>query len=131
MPILRLVRGVSGSGKSTFAKTFGCFHLEADMFHVRDGEYKWKGERVREAHAWCQRMTMDAMSSGMDVVVSNTFTTKKELQPYLYIANNPSYNRKLEIYKCTGNYGNIHDVPEESIKKMKDRWEDYEGEIEV
>ena len=38
-----LVRGVPGSGKSTFAaKVFsGAFHVENDMFHVKDGKYRF------------------------------------------------------------------------------------------
>jgi len=43
MSKLILVRGLPGSGKSTFAKTFGCLHVEADMFYIVGGKYRFDG----------------------------------------------------------------------------------------
>jgi adenylate kinase family enzyme len=47
--ILYCVRGVAGSGKSTFAKTLvkkDYCHKEADMFFVdREGNYKFEPQR--------------------------------------------------------------------------------------
>ena len=34
--VLYIVRGISGSGKSTFAKTLGGQHYEADMFFINE-----------------------------------------------------------------------------------------------
>ena len=47
---LILVRGVPGSGKSTFAaKVFpGAFHVENDMFHVKDGEYRFDFNKQKD-----------------------------------------------------------------------------------
>ena len=39
--VLYIVRGIPGSGKSTFAKSLGGTHFEADMFFMKDGEYKF------------------------------------------------------------------------------------------
>lgn len=52
---LVLIRGIPGSGKSTLAKAMpGFFHVEADMYFVDDsGNYRFGGERLREAHACC------------------------------------------------------------------------------
>lgn len=81
---VRIIRGLPGSGKSTFAKTFGCFHVEADMFFVRDGEYKWLN--TGENHDWCFACFKEAVCRGIDVCVSNTFTTMREMRPYLEFA---------------------------------------------
>jgi len=43
---LILVRGLPGSGKSTFAKSLGGVHIETDMFFIQDGEYKFDGAKI-------------------------------------------------------------------------------------
>ena len=90
MAKLTLVRGIPGSGKSTLAKALtegsDAVHLETDMFWMVDGEYKFDINRLREAHEWCRTETRKHLKSGMDVVVSNTFTTIKELRPYFDLA---------------------------------------------
>ena len=51
---LILVRGIPGSGKSTFAKSLGGTHFETDKFFMVDGEYKFDGTKIKEAHKWCK-----------------------------------------------------------------------------
>lgn len=46
MSKLIVVRGLPGSGKTTFAKSFGCFHVKNDCYHYHCGEYKL--EEVRK-----------------------------------------------------------------------------------
>lgn len=133
--VLTLIRGLPGSGKSTLAKwmlwdneDFGTVHLEADMFHVRpDGVYDWKPENVGTAHKWCQDSTRIFLSSGYDVIVSNTFTRLKEMEFYLNLRN-VFPNLKIDVYRCMGNWGNVHNVPEASLLAMKNRFENYPGE---
>jgi adenylate kinase family enzyme len=49
-----IVRGCPGSGKSTFAKTLGGIHIEADQYFVdADGNYNFDGSKIKNAHAWC------------------------------------------------------------------------------
>lgn len=123
MPTLTLIRGLPGSGKSTLAKSLGCLHVEADMFFQRDGKYQWDAKKIKQAHIWCLSTARMASSHRCDVVVSNTFTTIKEMQPYFEMVYD-----KLVVIKCVGNFKSVHDVPEETLKKMAARWEDYEGE---
>ena len=62
-----LIRGVQGSGKSTLASLYknqGYEHLEADMFHVVDGVYKWDPTRLGAAHLWCQDTAEKYMVEG-------------------------------------------------------------------
>lgn len=121
--MLYIVRGTPGSGKTTYAKQLGCFHVEADMFFVRDGEYQWNPDDIKKAHEWCYQTVKAALDKGMDVVVSNTFTKRWELEKYLEF--------DPVVYVTTYDGQNIHNVPEEVVKRMKDRWEDFEGEVYV
>lgn len=120
---LVLIRGLPGSGKSTIARSMaGYVHLEADMFFAQDGEYKFDAGKIKDAHAWCQAMTRDALSQEKDVVVSNTFTQQWEMIPYIRMAT--EYGIVAQIIEAKGNFMNVHGVPPEVIEKMRARWED-------
>jgi predicted kinase len=124
--ILYLIRGLPGSGKSTYAKKLNCCHVENDMFSMQNGKYVYDSRLTENARKWCLDMAWYSLRRDMDVVVSNTFTQKSELEPYLMIAH--FCKCEIKIITMTGNYGNQHNVPEEILQKMKDQWERIEGE---
>lgn len=122
---LILVRGLPGSGKSTLARmltgTPGTVHLEADHFFVNDqNQYVFDAARLPQAHAWCQNLTNEMLSIGHIVVVSNTFTTIKELRPYFVIA--AAHGIVPQVIACQNRFNNIHNVPAESLQRMSARW---------
>jgi predicted kinase len=127
--ILYLIRGVSGSGKSTYAKSIGCLALEADMYFVRDGVYTFRQDKIQAAHAWCQQAAKSSMEIGIDVAVANTFSREWELKPYLDMA--ASSGHVVQILCCTGTFGSTHGVPAEIIAAMRQRWEPIVGEVGV
>jgi tRNA uridine 5-carbamoylmethylation protein Kti12 len=125
-PILYLVRGLPGSGKSSFVRhqlhaLTG--HFEADMYFRQnlEREYRFDASKLGEAHAWCQEQTRKSLNMACDTWVSNTFTTKKELKPYFQIAKET--DSVIVVMTMNGNFGSIHNVPEDTINKMKARFE--------
>lgn len=120
---LVLIRGLPGSGKSTMAKSMaGYLHIETDMFFVTPYEgYKFDPRRISEAHSWCQRLTKYALKT-VNVVVSNTFTQKWEMQPYFDMG--AELGIPVRVIEATGNFQNIHGVPEAAIERMRARWEE-------
>lgn len=128
---LILVRGVPGSGKSTFAaKVFpGAFHVENDMFHVKDGEYRFDFNKQKDAVSWCMDMCDTALRNGMDVVVSNTFTKRKYITAYAKLAS--EHGADVSVYRMTGSFKNSHSVPVAVFENMKKNFEDWPGETVV
>ncbi len=95
----------------------GFKHFEADMFFESDAGYQFDASRIRDAHGWCQRMTREALAKGERVVVSNTFTQLRELDPYLSMVGN------IRIVEAKGKWQNLHGVPAEALERMAQRWE--------
>lgn len=130
MKELFIIRGIPGSGKSTLAKSIGGVHVEADQYFVdKDGKYEWKAEYVKNAHNYCQSQVEAWMGISNEqintdrIVVSNTFTREWEMEPYFKLAEKYGYKVYTLISENRHGGVNIHNVPEESINKMKERFE--------
>lgn len=126
---LYIVRGIPGSGKSTFAKTLGGTHFETDEFFMVDGEYKFDPTKLKEAHRWCQDSVNTAMilnhTAGLNnvIVVSNTFTQGWEMEPYFQMADTYGYKVFSVIVENRHGGINTHGVPEDKLQVMRDRFE--------
>lgn len=127
--VLYIVRGLPGSGKSTFAKSLGGTHFEADMFFMVDGEYKFDGSKIKEAHKWCQDNVHTAMLLNNTallnpvIVVSNTFTQEWEMEPYYKMAEYFDYTVFSIIVENRHGGFNQHGVPTDKLEQMKNRFE--------
>jgi hypothetical protein len=95
----------------------GYEHYEADMFFVVNGQYRYDATRIRDAHSWCQQAARQALSQGKKVVVSNTFTQVREMEPYL------SMTGSVRVVEAHGKWQNTHGVPVEMLQRMAQRWE--------
>jgi len=124
-----LIRGLPGSGKSTLAKQliFGrpkANHFEADDFFVDyyTGKYRFDSTKIKQAHEYCQTRFKHALERQCElIVVSNTFTQKWELTPYIQLCE--FHNIRPQIITCDSRFKNIHGVPEDKIAQMRARWE--------
>ena len=127
--ILYIVRGIPGSGKSTFAKSLGGTHFETDMFFMKDGEYKFDISKIKEAHKWCQDSVYTAMLLNHTallnnvIVVSNTFTQEWEMKPYFEMAEYFEYKVFSIVVENRHGGVNEHNVPEETLISMRNRFE--------
>lgn len=128
-----LIRGLPGSGKSTLAEMIlESFFPEMRGWHEADHFFEKLGKfdpsKLQEAHELCKLnfekdlLTFLAKDFNSCVIVSNTFTQKWEMQPYLDLCKNLGI--EPQIITCKGNFKSVHNVPEATIEKMRQRWED-------
>jgi predicted kinase len=131
--ILILVRGIPGSGKSTFANLIWNNYAicEADkFFYDKDGNYNFDPSKLKQAHAWCQNEVEIKMQDNQnnpqfypEIAVSNTFTQEWEMQAYLDLASKYDYKVFSIIVENRHGGKNLHGVPDDTLKKMKDRFQ--------
>lgn len=124
---LLLLHGLPGSGKSTFADEiikngFKWVKFEADSFFYKDGKYQFDRTKLHLAHLYCRKNAEDALAQGWNVIVSNTSTTDKEVQVYKNVANQLGANFVSCIVENRHEGTNVHQVPEETITAMKNRF---------
>jgi predicted kinase len=121
---LIIVRGLPGSGKSTFASLFDGVVCTADDYHMKNGKYDWKPENVSRAHNMCQKKAEVAMGlNAPQVIIANTSTTEKEIMPYYKLASKYGY-KVFSVIVENRHYGvNTHNVPEATMVAMKNRFD--------
>jgi len=131
MKTLFLVRGLPGCGKSTLASNFlsgvdsGAM-LAADDYFTNEstGEYTFDPTKLSEAHRDCQNRCEQCMQNDVEhIVVHNTFTTRKEMEPYYELAKEYEYMVHSIIVENRHGGTNVHDVPEHTLDRMEQRFD--------
>ena len=131
--VLFLVRGLPGSGKSTFAEHIWNNYAvcEADkFFYDKEGNYNFDPTKLREAHAWCRQEVEIRMIDHQnneqyypEIAVSNTFTQEWEMEDYFKLAEKYGYKVISLIVENRHGGQNVHGVPEDKLQIMKNRFE--------
>jgi predicted kinase len=127
-PTLFIVRGLSGSGKSSLARRLApAANAAADDFFEQNGGYEFSFEMLPTAHQWCQEKIAEYMAIGhFTIAVHNTFSRPWEVKAYLELAEQHGYS--VFIIEAQNEFGNVHNVPQATIERMRDRWEPLIGE---
>lgn len=130
-PNLIIVRGLPGSGKSTYAKKFaeenGYVHLESDDYLCDEkGIYRYTDASAAWARGQCLNDAIAALKEGKDVIVSNVFMSSGSINRYVHEAKGIS--GPIRIIRMTADYGNVHNVPEKIVNSMRKNFADYPGE---
>jgi len=138
--VIYLSRGPSGSGKSFEIKKYV---PSGNIFSTDDfwgSDYKFDASKLAQAHQWNQQRTEEAMKQNISPIgVDNTNLSWWEIEPYAKMAKKHKYDIKFiestspwwNEFKETGDVDkliytlkqkNQHNVPEEALKRMLQRW---------
>ena len=139
---LILLRGVSGSGKSTVAELFTNAVLCStdDYFMIPDAEgvlqYQFDANSLVINHKKCQDQVEEVMRKvtstdgflddmvtvSSTIVVHNTFTQEWEMDAYYKLAEKYGYMVHTLIVENRHGSQSTHDVPLKSIENQRDRF---------
>jgi len=136
---LIIIRGLPGSGKTTLANLLAeqeiFFPLtniskkwpvcSADDFFInKEGKYVFDISRIKDAHKYCEAEVIKHMSRNVKkIFVANTFTQEWEMKNYFELAKQYEYKIFSIIVENRNDTKNIHNVPDETIEKMKNRFQ--------
>ena len=146
---LTICRGLPGSGKSTLAVEIlytqavansydnsiqAPIILSADDYFTVGGIYYFDPSQLYKAHSWNQWRCGQLIQAGRNVIVDNTNTTWKEVEPYAAMAKDQGYD--IEVVEPNTPWAfdigglmarGTHGVPRETYEKMLARWESTES----
>jgi len=135
---LFLLRGLPGAGKTTVGNLLsehGKYPvISADMyFEDLEGNYNFNINEVKDAHKWCRKCVIVMMQNEIldlpsdydynKIFVANTFTEEWEMEEYFKLAEIYDYQVVTMIIENRHGSKNIHNVPDETIEKMRNRFQ--------
>lgn len=129
-----ILRGLPGSGKSTFAaeimaKHHYCAVCSADNYFMFGGEYRFDAVKLPLAHDACLRKYVAFLHTPpanlpVKLIVDNTNILVWEIAPYYRLAEVFGHQVKVITFPCeveTAIARNIHAVPGLTILAMAER----------
>jgi predicted kinase len=122
---LVILRGLPGSGKSSFASLLSKAICSADDYLInREGEYIWTESRVIQAHEWCERKCERFMKKQISlVVIDNVSVKSRDMRPYRKLAKEYGYKVYSVIVENRHKGINTHNVSKEIMKSMRKKFE--------
>lgn len=123
---LFVLQGPSGGGKTTLANElrtrFDAVVCSTDDFHVENGVYVFKRDRLAEFHRLNLERACLFLDAGRSVVVDNTNVHAWE--PRDYVRHAVRRGVKVEFIRCDGEYANHHGVPDVVVERMRAEMEE-------
>lgn len=125
---LIVLRGLPGSGKSTFANFYkNNLHPElssiicsADSFLYENNEYIWTKERVIKAHEKCFQLAEESMINNINIIIlDNTNIKSSDYKYYRKIARKYNYEYVSLIIENIHNTKSIHNVNKETLNNQR------------
>jgi tRNA uridine 5-carbamoylmethylation protein Kti12 len=142
---LILVRGLPGSGKTRLALLIASLSVNGhpisinafatDDFFMVDDEYRFDVTKLSDYHERNQKAVEHQMRNAIEdgayynlpvndlIIVHNTFTRAWEMESYYELAGTYGYKVTSIVVENHHESKSIHNVPDESLSRMKNRFE--------
>jgi len=124
-----IIRGISGSGKSTFAEYIANLHdgvppviCTADDYFTDNttGEYKFDASHLGNAHKACMEKFTNACQGGAPLVIlANTSTQEREISWYMDTATDCGYQIFSVVLENRHGNKDIHNVPQNTLDRQE------------
>lgn len=132
-----ILRGVSGSSKSTFADylkglfnaSLGydysnepdkCVICTADDYHIEAGQYKFQPENLGFAHNQCQQKFEEALKVGTELVIcANVNARERDFKYYIDKAKEYGYTYFVMVMENRNNTKDVHNVPAQTLERQE------------
>ena len=126
---LILIRGLPGSGKSTLANVLSengkhpVFSIDSFFTDDATGEYNFEYQNNHLAYKKCEEQTLEKLKQGCEkIFVDNTFVQDWEMEPYKKMADEYGYTLFVLTVENRHNSGNIHNISDEQVGKMVEKF---------
>jgi uridine kinase len=119
-----IIKGVSGSGKSTFANLIEypcCICCADDYFMDKDGNYNFDAQYLGDAHKSCQDKFDEALKDPIitNIVIANTNTKPSDWEYYSNKAEKAGLNVIHIVMEKHHKNPSLHNVPEEVLIRQE------------
>lgn len=129
-----VMRGVQGSGKSTYASKLHAeafvdgllpLTVSADQFFNGPNGYQFDVKKLSDAHKDCMQRFMRALNDGMSpVIVDNTNINVEDIAPYVAVGEAMGYEVTIIQVNTPPDVAakrNIHGLGEKQVRDAYDR----------
>jgi len=121
---LIILKGVSGSGKTTFANLIAypcCICCADDFFVDAHGNYNFDIAKLGLAHKVCQLKFDEAVKDPIitNIVIANTNTKPADYKYYVEKAEKHGLTVSYVVLENRHGNKDIHNVPEETLVKQE------------
>jgi|TARA_Y100000310_G_scaffold279629_1_gene298868 hypothetical protein len=131
---LFLIRGLPGAGKTEFVtdttrtvdlETGHTQQIATDHYFYIDGVYEFDPAKLGENHQRCINQVKEWMEDNIcyEVLVHNTFTQEREMEPYYVLAEKYNWRVYSIIVENRHAGKSEHNVPDGTLNAMKERFE--------
>jgi predicted kinase len=128
-PLVILLRGAPGSGKSTWAAHYKAkWASEAwvisatDYFRDHAGIVQFRSPWLSQSHLWCRNALYWLCQLRIPrIVIDNTHVHLWEYKEAAFIAR--AHHYRVFQHVCTGTWQNVNNVPDQLVRKMRAEFE--------
>lgn len=117
MKAIVILRGVSGSGKSTVASLIGGDICCADDYWGE--EYNFDPNKLKFAHEYCRYQFDSLLNKSDKIIIANTNTSEWEWEYYVNKGKANGYSIFFLVVENRHDGISIHNVPTNVIEKQK------------